>query len=461
MSAAIFNTLQLSTALLNSLTRMGYQTMTPIQAQAIPVILEGQDLIAQAQTGSGKTIAFGIGILQKINPRFLGFQALILCPTRELAEQVSTSLRKLASSIANIKIVSLCGGAPIGPQIGSLAHGGHIVVGTPGRIEEHLRQGYLTLKWLRIFVLDEADRLLDMGFNQSIQAIAEYLPHPHQTLLFSATFPKTIESLTQSVLKNPREVRLSVLNTAQITQRFYEIAPQQRLVAVEQLIRAYQPNACVIFCATKQQTQELYNALKEKGIAVVQLHGDLEQPVRTQTLALFANQSSRVLVATDVAARGLDIATIDMVINAELARDPEVHIHRIGRTGRAGATGIALSLVAPTEALRAQAIQETLGADLDWADINTLPKTNNVALTAKMHTLSIAAGRKEKLRAGDIVGALTASTVLNSSDIGTIQLFEHHALVAVTQEAAAHALTILANHPIKGRIFKVRMLYID
>nr|WP_328803610.1 ATP-dependent RNA helicase DbpA [Pseudomonas ullengensis] len=454
-----FSSLPLSAAMLANLDALGYAEMTPIQAQSLPVILKGLDLIAQAKTGSGKTAAFGIGLLSPLNPRFFGCQALVLCPTRELADQVAKELRRLARAADNVKILTLCGGVPFGPQIGSLEHGAHVIVGTPGRIQEHLKKGTLKLDGLNTLVLDEADRMLDMGFYDSIAEIINQTPAKRQTLLFSATYPAGIKQLSATFMRDPQQVKVEALHDdAQIEQRFYEIAPEQRMDAVLKLLASYRPESCVAFCFTKQQCQELVDHLGAHGISAAALNGDLEQRDRDQVLAMFANRSLSVLVATDVAARGLDIDALDMVINVELARDAEIHIHRVGRTGRAGAKGLAMSLVAPAEGHRAQAIETLQKSPLNWHPLSSLKAKSGEPLQPPMVTLCIGAGRKEKLRPGDILGALTGEAGLPGAKIGKIALFDYQAFVAVERDVAKQALKRLNDGKIKGRSLKVRLL---
>ncbi|MCQ4271249.1 ATP-dependent RNA helicase DbpA [Pseudomonas kuykendallii] len=459
MTTTAFSSLPLSAAMLANLEALGYASMTPIQAQSLPVILKGMDLIAQAKTGSGKTAAFGIGLLNPLNPRYFGCQALVLCPTRELADQVAKELRRLARAADNIKILTLCGGVSIGPQIGSLEHGAHVIVGTPGRIQEHLKKGTLKLDGLNTLILDEADRMLDMGFYDAIAEIIGQTPKKRQTLLFSATYPAAIKQLSAVFMRDPQQVRIEALHDGeQIEQRFYEIAPEQRMDAVLKLLAAYRPESCVAFCFTKQQCQELVEHLGAHGISAMALNGDLEQRDRDQVLAMFANRSLSVLVATDVAARGLDIDALDMVINVELARDPEIHIHRVGRTGRAGNKGLAMSLVAPAEAHRAQAIETLQKAPLNWHPLNSLKPRDGAPLQAPMTTLCINGGRKEKIRPGDILGALTGEAGIPGAQVGKIAIFDFQAFVAVERGIARQALKRLAEGRIKGKSFKVRML---
>ncbi|NQD93338.1 ATP-dependent RNA helicase DbpA [Pseudomonas sp. CrR25] len=459
MTSTAFNSLPLSAAMLANLESLGYAQMTPIQAQSLPVMLKGLDLIAQAKTGSGKTAAFGIGLLHPLNPRYFGCQALVLCPTRELADQVAKEIRRLARGADNIKVLTLCGGVPFGPQIGSLEHGAQIIVGTPGRVQQHLDKGTLNLDGLNTLVLDEADRMLDMGFYDSIAAIIGQTPARRQTLLFSATYPAGIKQLSATFMRDPQQVRAEALHDdTQIEQRFYEIAPEQRLEAVVRLLASFRPQSSVAFCFTKQQCQELVEHLQGQGISAAALHGDLEQRDRDQVLAMFANRSLSVLVATDVAARGLDIDALDLVINVELARDSETHIHRVGRTGRAGAKGLAVSLVAPAEAHRAQAVETLQQGALTWHPLDGLKTRSGEPLQPPMITLCIGAGRKDKLRPGDILGALTGEAGIPGAQVGKIAIFDFQALVAVERGIAKQALKRLSEGKIKGRSLRVRTL---
>jgi len=454
-----FSDLPLGASTLANLASLGYAEMTPIQAQSLPIMLKGSDLIAQAKTGSGKTAAFGIALLEPLNPRYFGCQALVLCPTRELADQVAKELRRLARAADNIKILTLCGGVPIGPQIGSLEHGAHVIVGTPGRVQEHLKKGTLKLDGLNTLVLDEADRMLDMGFYDAIAEIIGQTPSRRQTLLFSATYPAGIEQLSAAFMRAPQQVRVEAMHDQkQIEQRFYEIDPAERMPAVMRILAGFRPESCVAFCFTRQQCQELVEYLGAKGISAMALHGDLEQRDRDQVLAMFANRSLSVLVATDVAARGLDIDALDMVINVELARDSEIHVHRIGRTGRAGKRGVAVSLVAPAEAHRARAIEERQQAPLDWYPLSDLKAQPGEPLQPPMVTLCIGAGRKEKLRPGDILGALTGDAGIPGAQVGKIAIFDFQAFVAVERGVARKALARLNAGKIKGRSLKVRVL---
>ena len=433
--------------------------MTPVQAQSLPIILEGQDLLAQAKTGSGKTAAFAIGLLNKLEEKTYQTQALVLCPTRELADQVSQEIRRLASAIANTRIVTLCGGKPMGAQLASLKRDPHIVVGTPGRILKHLNKGTLKLDSLKTLVLDEADRMLDMGFLEDIMHIIDDMPRQRQTLLFSATYPEEIERISRAVQKKPVDIRVETSNhNEQIKQVFYQLENGERSKALIAVLEHYNPESTLVFCNQKQQCQDLADELNQRGFHALALHGDLEQFDRDQVLVQFANRSASILIATDVAARGLDIDELSAVINYELSHDPEVHIHRIGRTGRAGSNGLAISLFAPSEQFRLQAIEEYQHSPAKIESVSTLKTGANVRPRPAMVTLFVNAGRKDKIRPGDLLGALTANTDLPGKLIGKINIFDKIAYIAVDQKVARQALKILGEGKIKGRKFRVRQL---
>ncbi|MGY0219728.1 ATP-dependent RNA helicase DbpA [Endozoicomonadaceae bacterium StTr2] len=465
MSDFQFSRLSLPQSQIQNLSDLGYHQMTPIQQQSLPAILDGRDLIAKAKTGSGKTAAFAIGLLEKINPRFFGCQGLVLCPTRELATQVAKEIRRLARYRQNIKVLTLCGGQPIGPQIGSLAHGAHIVVGTPGRIQDHLRKRTLSLDGINTVVLDEADRMLDMGFIEPIENIIRHTPDSRQTLLFSATYPKGIKSLSSAFQNDPVEVSVESLHSHNhIAQHFYETDKSQKNEALLKLLEHYLPTSCVIFCNTKQACKDLATFLYEQGFKPLALYGDLEQRDRDQILVRFANQSSSLLIATDVAARGLDIDDLAAVINYDLTRDPEVYIHRIGRTGRAGKEGIALSLHTPAEYYKLDDICLYQNKTFEAADPMRLKPANpagmeqHALIKAPMVTLAIDGGRKNKVRPGDILGALTGDAGIAGDQVGKIDIFDFAAYVAIKRASARKALQQLERGKIKGRKFKVRRL---
>jgi ATP-independent RNA helicase DbpA len=459
LSTLSFSSLPLPAEQLANLAELGYATMTPVQAASLPAILSGRDVRAKAQTGSGKTAAFGIGLLDKIVPGQYVTQALVLCPTRELADQVSKELRRLARFTQNIKILTLCGGQPIGPQLDSLVHPPHIVVGTPGRIQEHLRKQTLSLDALRILVLDEADRMLDMGFSDDIDEVIRYTPPQRQTLLFSATYPEGIARISARVQQTPLDVEIAAeAEQTTIEQIFVETTREKRLRLLTGTLRHYQPASCVVFCNTKRDCQEVYEALADENISALALHGDLEQRDRDQVLVRFSNRSCRVLVATDVAARGLDIKDLELVVNYELSFDPEVHVHRIGRTGRAGMSGLAVSFCTPQEMVRVHALEDYLAIRTTWQPAEKLLATPPVALEPEMATLCIDGGRKAKIRPGDILGALTGDAGLTAAEVGKIDMFPVHAYVAIRRASARRALSQLQQGKIKGKSCKARLL---
>lgn len=460
MSQSPFSDLNINPALLQNLASLEYHTMTPIQAQSLPPILEGKDVIAQGKTGSGKTAAFGIGMLEKLDVKRFRIQSLVLCPTRELADQVAKEIRKLARTIHNIKVLTLCGGMPFGPQIGSLEHGAHIVVGTPGRIEEHVRKGYLNLEDVTTFVLDEADRMLEMGFQPDLDAIIEQIPSQRQTLLFSATYPDQIKSIAKRVMVEPVLIQVaSTHDNSSIQQHFYKLEDNaQRVTALRLLLLKFRPDSALVFCNTKLETQEVADELCNNGFSAIALHGDLEQRDRDETLVRFANKSASVLVATDVAARGLDIDSLDAVVNFHIARDAEIHVHRIGRTGRAGSKGIACSLYHDKESSKIARLEAYFEQPIEPKMLPPLSLLDKPTFKPPMTTLQIDGGKKQKVRPGDILGALTGENGIDGKDVGKIHIFNNCAYVAVTRDAANNAQQKLREGKLKGRSFRVRRI---
>ncbi|NOI75078.1 ATP-dependent RNA helicase DbpA [Vibrio coralliilyticus] len=453
-----FKSLNLRSELIETLNSLNYTEMTPIQQQALPIVLEGKDVIGQGKTGSGKTAAFTLGLLSNLNVKRFRVQTLVLCPTRELADQVAKEVRTLARGIHNIKVLTLCGGMPMGPQIGSLEHGAHILVGTPGRILDHLSKGRINLAEMNTLVLDEADRMLEMGFEEAIDAIIDEAPQDRQTLLFSATFPKNIESLASKVMRDPQMIKVeSTHQTTTIEQRFYKLnTTEERDDALEALLLTHKPESSVVFCNTKKEVQKVTDELSHRGFSVVELHGDMEQREREQALTMFANKSVSILVATDVAARGLDVDNLDAVFNFELSRDPEVHVHRIGRTGRAGSKGVAFSFYSEKEEYRVARIDEYMDIAISPAVLPEKPVER--PFYPKMQTIQILGGKKQKVRAGDILGALTKQAGLDGKKIGKINILPMVSYVAVEHEIVKPALKQLQNGKMKGRNFRARVM---
>ncbi len=454
-----FSSLQLPDGMHDNLSTLGYEQMTQVQADSLPAMLAGRDMLAQAKTGSGKTAAFGISLLAKLQLNRYRVQVLVLCPTRELADQVSKELRRLARFTQNIKILTLCGGKPLGPQIGSLEHGAHIVVGTPGRIAEHLRKRTLKLNDVHTLVLDEADRMLDMGFRDAIAGIVETIPLGRQTLMFSATYPDDVLAISRQFQQDPLQVRVESVHSEEIiSQHFYKVKAADKPALLVTLLSKHYPDSTVIFCNTKRDCQSVADALNAEGFVARALHGDMDQRDRDLVLVQFSNSSCPILVATDVAARGLDVKSLKVVVNYDLARDPEVHVHRIGRTGRAGEEGKAINFYEPGEAFRLEAIESYSGVSPRLEKTPAPAAVMDNPVPAPMVTLCIDGGRKDRLRPGDILGALTGDGGLPGSDIGKIDIFDFRAYVAVARKSSGIAYKSLREGKIKGRSFKVRKL---
>ncbi|HEX7720212.1 MAG TPA: ATP-dependent RNA helicase DbpA [Woeseiaceae bacterium] len=453
-----FRNLDLRPSLLSNLADIGYTEMTLVQAETLPQMIAGSDVLARAKTGSGKTAAFGLGLLNKLDVTDFRSQALVLCPTRELADQVSKELRRLARGIPNIKVLTLCGGVPLRAQLASLQHSPHIVVGTPGRVLKHLRKETVVLNDLNTLVLDEADRLLDMGFTDELDAILEFLPTNRQTLLFSATYPATVAAMSRRVQRSPVIVDVTDdEQPAQIVQTWCSVTRENRNQELVRALRAWGGELNLVFCNTKLDCAEIAGYLVSQNIGAVALHGDLDQSERTEVLVRFTNRSAAVLVATDVAARGLDVQDLDAVFNYELPHQAEVYLHRIGRTARAGKQGIAVSLVEQREEWRWQEIEQLLpDACLRKCAIPDAQVTAG-HLSPAMTTIQISGGRKNKLRAGDVLGALTANGGITGDSVGSIDLFETCSYVAVRKADTQQALRQLANRPIKGRRYRARV----
>ncbi len=458
-----FSSLNLREPLLNNLPTLGYNDMTEIQAMSLPIMLNFDDLIAQAKTGSGKTAAFGLALLNRLNVENYNVQALVLCPTRELAEQVSQSIRQLARGIPNVKVLNLSGGMPMHVQLDSLRHNAHVIVGTPGRVQKHLDKGSLSLNNLDTLVLDEADRMLDMGFFDAIYDIIKFCPKQRQTLLFSATYPDEIKKLSSQFMHNPKKVIIEDQQSElDIEQIFYEASQHvDKLPLLKALLQHYKPASTLIFCNRKEQTTKLANILRDQGFSAMALNGDMEQVERDIAIICFKNKSCSILVATDVAARGLDIEELPAVINFELAFEHDVHIHRIGRTGRAGNKGLAISLITPADIPRLRIIEADLKQPIVDGKFSELNKSNTSVFAPEMETLCFSAGRKNKIRPGDILGALTKDAGLAADQIGKIDITSLYSYVAIARNQVNKAFNHFKNGKLKGCKVHVKKIAID
>ena len=453
-----FTAFGLSASLAKAIEVLGFAEMTPVQEQALPPLLAGKDVIAQARAGSGKTLAFGLALLSRLDVDADRVQALVLCPTRELADQVSSELRRLARFIPNLRVVTLCGGVPLRTQRPALQRTPQVVVGTPGRIQDHLRRETVKLDGLGVLVLDEADRMLDMGFVDAIAAVAARTPLHRQTVLFSATFPADVRTLSRTFQRRPVEVTVDLeAGEVEREQVFYEVEPAAKLAALTALLRERAPETALVFCHTRNDTREVAAGLQAAGFSALALHGELDQRERDEVLLRFAHRSCAVLVATDIAARGLDIKDLSVVISWELPVDPDVHVHRIGRTGRAGSKGLALSLCARRERDRWSAIEGRSKGPLRWGKLD--PKAGSEPpRPPPMVTVLIERGKQDKLRPGDVLGALTGDVGLPGEAVGKIDVLPARTYVAIKRELADAAIEKLRGGKIKGKSLRLRRL---
>jgi len=457
--AVKFTSLPIRTELLQALAAGNYLDMTPVQGACLPQILAGKDVLAQAKTGSGKTAAFAVGLLNKLDVLSYHTQVLILCPTRELADQVAAVIRQLSSAIANTRVLTLCGGKPLQDQLASLQRNPHVVVGTPGRILKHLERKTLDVSGVQALVLDEADRMLDMGFQDEISSILSFLKTERQTLLFSATYPESIQAISADVQRDPVEVRIDTNTEESIRQVFYEVTRANKVQSLIKLLGHHQPESCIVFCNQKNDCRQLVEALETAGFYALGLHGDLDQYQRDQALVQFSNQSCTLLIATDVAARGLDIKELSAVVNYDLTPNPEMHVHRVGRTGRAGKHGIALTLYQANEANGVLAIEDYQGQVFEKKNIDDVPAGNSGPKAPAMITLQIRGGRKDKVRPGDVLGALTANNSIAGDQIGKITIADKTSYVAVHRGSGKLALRTISEGKIKGRKFRANLLH--
>ena len=458
-----FSTLNLKSSLLTVAAELGFDQLTPIQASSIPLLLEGKDLIGQAQTGSGKTAAFALPILNSLELADSTIQALILCPTRELASQVVGEIRKLGRRLEGLQVVALVGGQPMREQTEAIHKGAHIAVATPGRILDFLQRDRVHLGGLKTLVLDEADKMLELGFDAEIRSIIQMLPSKRQTILFSATFPPSIEGLSRSYQKNPERVTVDTVaeKSPSIEQWVYDAEPHEKLEILLRVLQQHPSSSTLIFCNMKSSVHEITEALAKQNVDAACLHGDLDQRDRDRVMALFRNGSHRILIATDIAGRGLDIENLELVINFDLPPQPETYVHRIGRTGRAGKSGVAVSLATVKEIIRVSDFErftktKMIRQNLGYKNQHGL---NKELRTASMQTLSISAGRKDKIRPGDILGALTgASGGLQAKDVGKIDVQDKISYVAISSTLASSAFEALRDGRIKGKKYQIKLV---
>jgi ATP-independent RNA helicase DbpA len=469
-----FDSLPLSPALLAVVKELGFEQLTPIQAQSIPILLEGKDLVGQSKTGSGKTAAFALPLLQRLDLGQRELQGLILCPTRELSAQVARELRKLGRNMSGLSVLVLAGGQEVREQARALEKGAHVAVGTPGRLVDHLQRRNLKVHRVGCVVLDEADRMLDMGFGEDVGKVLRALPDTRQTVFFSATYPATIRELSAKWQREPARVTVVDENTdaaPQTKELVVHVAPEQKLDALRWALQQYPHDSALVFANTKIAVAEVARALDRTGMSVASLHGDLEQRDRDREMAKFRNGSTRVLVATDVAARGIDLEKLDLVVNFELPNQPEIYVHRIGRTGRAGQVGLAISFCSRPEQPRLEAIElftrtALIAIERGRPAATAAPSASTrkqpearPALDAKMETLRLSGGRKDKLRPGDILGALTGEAGgLKGDEIGKIEIHDRFSYVAVAKSASKRAVQGLSAGRIKGKRFKVELV---
>ena len=518
-----FEDMNISNEICRAVLDMGFEEATPIQSQAIPVILEGKDIIGQTQTGTGKTAAFGIPLLERINPEDRRLQALILCPTRELAIQVSEEFRKLLKYKDNIRVLPIYGGQPIDRQIAALRKGTQVVIGTPGRVMDHMRRRTIKAETVQMMVLDEADEMLDMGFREDIETILVKIPEEHQTLLFSATLSPEILDITKRFQKNPEFIKIvrKELTVPNIEQYYFDVKEKTKLDALCRIIDVYDPKLAMVFCNTKKRVDDLVEMLQGRGYFAEGLHGDLKQAQRDKVMQKFRNGTIEILVATDVAARGIDVDDIDVVFNYDVPQDEEYYVHRIGRTGRAGKAGKAFTFCVGKEIYKLRDIMRYTKTKIQQQKLPTLSdveemKTNiylekikgiieeghltkyihlvdrlmeedytSIDIAAallkdhlsdvnaddidalddinlggtelyggegeKMVRLFINAGKKSKIRAKDIVGAIANEAGIPGKTLGEIAIFDEYTFVDVPNEFVRDILHGMKHAKIKGK----------
>lgn len=520
MSATKFEELNISTELKRAIEEMGFEETTPIQKASIPVLLEGRDVVGQAQTGTGKTAAFGIPILEKLDPKEQSIQTIVLCPTRELAIQVSEEINKLAKYTRGVKTLPIYGGQPIDRQIKALKKGVQIVVGTPGRVMDHMRRRTLKLQNLKMVVLDEADEMLNMGFREDIETILKDTPVERQTVLFSATMPKAILDIAKIYQKNPETVKVvnKKLTVPNIEQYYFEVKQRNKLEILSRLIDIHNPTLALIFCNTKRKVDEVVDWLQGRGYFADGLHGDMKQRQRDQVMDKFRDGNVDILVATDVAARGIDVDDVDVVFNYDVPQDDEYYVHRIGRTGRAGRAGIAFTFVVGREIYKLKDIQRYTKSKIKLADTPTIGDVQEIKTKTMIEKLKnimdnetlgkerkvidslleedytsidiagallsmimgkekqeeveemediksgaesgmvrffINLGKNQNIRPKDIVGAIAGEVGIPGNLIGAIDIHDKYTFVEVPKKYANNVLQVMKKSNIKGKSINI------
>lgn len=517
-----FEKLGLKNEIMEAIKSLGFESMTPIQRKALPIALEGNDLFGQAQTGTGKTLAFALPVLNQIDSKALNPQALILCPTRELAIQVSQEFDKLAKFMDGVKVLPVYGGQHIDRQLKSFQMGVQIIIATPGRILDHIRRESFETTKIQMVVLDEADEMLNMGFREDIELILKHTEKRDQTLMFSATMPKGIKQLAKSQMRFPEilKVEQRQITVPNIQQYYMEMQSREKIKVLSRLIDIYNPKQTIVFCNTKKKVNDVANSMQLRGYMADRLHGDLQQSQRTYILSKFRNQVVDLLIATDVAARGLDIEDVDLIVNFDIPQDDENYVHRIGRTGRAGREGIAISFVKPDEYHRIrsiskftkseilrervptnedidmvkgrillgkmskkikdeplekyrQIINQNLARSISILDLasfllkdcmekqgNEEKNDDSIANTGAdvgMARLFINAGKQDQVRAGDVVGAITGETELKGDLIGNIDIYDKYTFVEVPKKHAKEILKSMKGVKIRSKRINVEV----
>ena len=524
METVRFDELNLYPQILRAIQEMGFEEATPIQSKAIPVVMEGVDVIGQAQTGTGKTAAFGIPLLMKVNPHDKHTQAIVLCPTRELAIQVAEEVRCLAKYMHGVKVLPVYGGQDIVKQIRSLKGGAQIIIGTPGRIMDHLRRRTIKCEEVNTIVLDEADEMLNMGFREDIETVLEYIPQERQTVLFSATMPKPILEITKKYQKDAVTIKVvkKELTVPNIEQYYYDVKRKDKVEVLSRLLDVYDPKLSLVFCNTKRMVDELTNALQGRGYFAEGLHGDMKQMQRDRVMNHFRNGNTEILVATDVAARGIDVDDVEAVFNFDLPQDDEYYVHRIGRTGRAGRTGMAFTFVKGKEVyklkeierycktkilarklpsmddvtvIKTEKIMEQLEHIMEEYDLSRMldlieDKINEADYTAMdiaaaflrqalygyedndrsgddffefgdtgaeegMVRLFINIGKNQRVRPGDILGAIAGEAGISGDLVGAIDMYDKYTFVEVPREYGKEVLKAMSKAKIKGKSINI------